>query len=270
MSLAFTLAYVFLYLLPGEFCDCLLIFCVGRWNFLPVLHFISYFCLAGSQGKLCSHLLRVQSWRRRLLGPVMTQARSHKGWCTANFPKFGLLFWVALFYGVVEERELCCSAQVPDFPNTQNLESWQHPSEAAWALHFRGSWTPFTAASSLWLCELDFWLESLLQPSGEWWAQLMGSLTWGIKSCRLRGGVAVTGAGEQRVHISEQHVQICVLPTTRDLGRAPLLHGEGCPADRGWLLWLVSKCSSPCLAWAEFPHEMGMVGLAPGVIYTCR
>lgn len=77
---------------------------------------------------------------------------------------------------MVGERELCCSAQVPDFPNTQNLESRQHPSEAAWALYFRGSWTPFTAGSSL-QCELDFCLESRLQPSGEWWAQLTGSAT---------------------------------------------------------------------------------------------
>lgn len=69
------------------------------------------------------------------------------------------------------------------------------------------------------------------------------SHTWGFEPCRLRGGVAVTGAGEQHVAtskqhvaISEQHVAISVLPTTRDLGRTPLLHREGSPADRPWLL----------------------------------
>lgn len=62
------------------------------------------------------------------------------------------------------------------------------------------------------------------------------SHTWGFEPCRLRGEVAVTGAGEQHVATSEQHVAISVLPTTRDLGRTPRLHREGSPADRPWLL----------------------------------
>lgn len=49
-------------------------------------------------------------------------------------------------------------------------------------LTFQGKLDPITAGSSLWLCELDFCLEPLLQLSGEWWAQLMGTLTPGASS----------------------------------------------------------------------------------------
>lgn len=54
-------------------------------------------------------------------------------------------------------------------------------------------------------------------------------------------------------------VQISVLPTTRDLGRTPVLHRKGFPANRAWLLRLVSKFSSPRLAWAEFHREIAMI-----------
>lgn len=65
------------------------------------------------------------------------------------------------------------------------------------------------------------------------------SHTWGLEPCRLRGGVAVAGAGEQHMAISEQHVEMNVLATSRDWGRTPLLHRKGSPADRAWLHGLV-------------------------------
>lgn len=68
----------------------------------------------------------------------MTQARSHKGWYTATFSKTGLLFWVALFYAMIGERELYSGAQMLDFSQVFPIYSLSNipvvPSGVAWAI----------------------------------------------------------------------------------------------------------------------------------------
>lgn len=80
----------------------------------------------------------------------------------AAFSKSSSLFWIDLFYGVVEEREeLHCGAQIVDLQKYSLLlaSATDVTGGIAWALYLRVSWAVFTADLPIWLCKLNFCLE---------------------------------------------------------------------------------------------------------------